>query len=502
MTPAATQKVVIAGRDAAAWLTALSLRRALGPAGVAVELVELPGLLRPSDTYASLPALEALHRLLGLDEYAALKAAAGTYSLGQSFANFSRTAPPFLHPYGTHGALINRVPFVQHWLKARAAGLKVEFEDFSLTAAAAKQNRFFVPTADISGFGRFDYGYHLRAIGYVGFLREQGFRRGVKVTPARRIDVRLDPQTGNVAALATDDGHEITGDLFIDATGADSLILGQALKVPFESWSYWFPDDRILSVTGERLRTLPPFSQVRALAESTMILTPLQDATGVQHLYDSAYMKDQEALEAAVVTSGLRPRDDAVITPFAAGLRATPWARNCVAIGEAACAMSPIDNVGLHVIHLGLVHLISMFPVDGHLGLDAVEYNRGLRSALDRLRDFQIAHYKLNRNLDQPYWDRMRNLDAPPELAHKIDLFRARGIVPMYDDESFQIDDWLSLFVGHGVTPASWDPIADATTDEDAIGHFQGMLAFIRDHVREMSSHDAYLELYAARDFA
>ncbi len=500
--PDAIRKVVVAGRDAAAWLTALALHRAFSSAGVTIEVVELPSLLRAADTCAGLPTLQALHRLLGLEEYEVLKAASGTYSLGQSFANFSRIAPPFFHPHGTHGAVIDNVPFAQHWLRARAAGLKVEFEDFSLSAAAAKQNRFFVSSAETSGFGRFDYGYHLRADAYAGYLRAQALRRGIAVTPARRIDARLDAETGHIAALLTESGQEVAGDIFIDATGSDSLLLGGAFKVPFHNWSQWFPDNRILSASGNRMRVLPPYSQVRALKDSTLIMTPLQDGTGVQHLYDGDHMPDQQALESAAVISNLRLRDNAVVTSFAAGRRASAWAGNCVAIGEAACVFSPIDDVSLHGIHLGLAHLVNMFPVDRRMEHEAMEYNRGIRSAFERVRDFQIVHYKLNRNLDQSYWDHMRRIEVPPELAHKIELFKARGMVALYDDETFQIDDWISVFLGHGLMPDSFDPLTGGTTDDEAITHFQGMLTFIRDRVREMSSHDAYIELYAARDFA
>lgn len=502
ITPEAVRKVVIVGRDAAAWLTALGLQRALGPAGVSVEVVELPGLLRPCDIYASLPALHGLHERLGLDEYDLLKATSGTYSLGQSFANFSRAAPPFFHPYGSHGAAINRVPFLQYWLKARAAGLKVGFEDFSLTAAAAKQNRFFTPTANTASFGRFDYGYHLSAPAYVGFLRRQGARRGIPVTPSRRIAVQRDATGGHMTAVIADGGRTVEGDLFIDATGAESLLLGGALQVPFESWAQWFPDNRILSVSAEKLRSLPPFSQVRGLSESWMTLTPLQDATAIQHIYDGEHMKDEQALETAAVVAGLRLRDDAVVSPFGAGRRATFWADNCIAVGEAACVLSPIDNVGLHAIHTGLAHVISLFPVDRQFALDAAEFNRCMAASLERLRDFQIAHFKLNQNYDQPFWDHMRQVEAPPELDYKIELFKARGQVALYDDETFQLDDWLAIFLGHGLMPRSHDPLVDRLADADTIAHFQGMLGFIKTQIEEMSSHDAYVELYAAKDFA
>lgn len=497
---ALVRKVVVAGRDAAAWLSANALLRAFGAAGVTVEVVELPSQLRPFDLYHGLPALSGLHGLLGFDENEVLKAASGTLSLGQSFANFSRTRPPFFHPYGSTGNAINRVPFAQFWFKARQAGLKVEFEDFSINAAAAKQGRFFIPSQELSSFGRFDYGYHLRAVPYVQFLKAQALRRGATVRTTPRFEAKLAPQTGHIHSLILGDGSEVTGDLFIDATGAESLLLGKALATAFESWEQWFPDNRLLAVGGERLKAPPPFAQTRALADSVLHLAPLQDMTGIVHVYHDAQMSDEAALQAAAAVSGLR-LGNATVSPLHPGLRAAGWVKNCVGIGEAACVFNPIDSPGLQCIHQGLAYLISLFPVDGDLGLDAGEYNRLTRQAFERLRNFQIGHFQLNQNLDQPYWDYVRATPVPDELAAKYALFKARGAVATFDEETFEADSWLSVFIGHGLMPGSYDPLVDQTPDEEAIGQFRNMLAYIREQVEEMSSHAAYLELYAAKDF-
>ena len=68
MRGALPKRVVIAGRDAPLWLSANVIHAALSRQGVVVDVVELPTLLRSQDVYATLPALEALHNLLGIDE--------------------------------------------------------------------------------------------------------------------------------------------------------------------------------------------------------------------------------------------------------------------------------------------------------------------------------------------------------------------------------------------------------------------------------------------------
>ncbi len=497
----AIRNVVIAGRDAAAWLTANALSRALGATGLNVTVVELPGLLRAQDVYASQPALEAFHRLLGFEESEILKACGGSYSLGQTFANFAHTRPAFLQPYGSHGAALNRLPFHQLWIKARQLGLNVAFEDFSLSAVAAKQGRFFVANAEMAAFGRCDYAYHLRAGAYVGFLKAHALRRGVTLHQTRHVAARLDAD-GLIDHLVLADGTEVEGDLFIDATGAESRLLGEALKVGSESWAHWFPANRVLTAAGERLRTLPSHSQVKALDWGTLHMLPTQDMTGLMHVYDGGATSDDEAFRAMAVTAGLRVSPDATVSSLAAGRRHVAWSGNCVAIGEAACVFDPIVNPGLHSIQLGLAHLIALFPTERVCALEAQEYNRNIQRSFERFRDFQLTHYALNKNFDRPFWDHLRTVGLPDMLAHKIEVFQARGLVVLYDEETFQFDEWLAAFFGHGLMPRSYDPLADLVPQDEAIRHVQSILGFIRQHIEEMSSHDAYVEMFASRDFA
>ena len=82
-------------------------------------------------------------------------------------------------PTARTGARIDNTEFLPHWIKARTFGLPVAFEDFCLTAAAAKHGRMLVPDAEIERYGFTDYGYHLPAIPYAAWLKQLALRRGV-----------------------------------------------------------------------------------------------------------------------------------------------------------------------------------------------------------------------------------------------------------------------------------------------------------------------------------
>lgn len=485
------QKVIVAGRDAPLWLAVNALHHALGPAGVTVEAVELPPLMKPADIYPTLPALEAFHGRLGIDEHDLLKATRGSFTLGQSLHGFAPA--PYFHPYGSHGIDINRVPFMQFLTRARGRGLNVAFEDFSLTAAAAKQNRFVVPDDETTAFGRTDYGYHLPARAYGAFLKDMAVKAGVAVHTARTVSAVV-TEAGDIAALETG-GERIEGDLFIDVTGTDSLLLRQALKAPFESWRPWFSGTRVLSAAGDRLPSLPPYSRLQALDTGWIGLYAAQDATRVTYVFDGRTESDDKALQTATTTSGLRLRD-AVASPLEPG-RSTAWVRNCIAIGEAACVFDPIASPGLHAVQLGLVHLLSLFPLDRRRMPERAEYNRLMQMAFERLRDFQIVHGLLC-HIHSPFWDRARSAPTPETVRARLDTFAATGLVPLFDEDSYPTDSWNAVFLGQEQRPDHYDPAADLTDDAALMANLKGMLGFIRQQVEQAHGHDAYLEIFCS----
>ena len=488
------QTVVIAGRDAAAWLSANVLHQALGHTGLNIKVVELPSLVRRQDIYPTLPALEPLHRLLGFDEHTVLRATAGAYAMGQSFVNFAGPGTAFFHAYGSHGVGLDNLPFLPLYLRARQAGLKVAIEDFSLTAAAAKQGRFIVPDTETQLFARTDYGYHLPADSYVQFLKQAAVRAGISVHSAATLRGESN-SAGHLTAVITGTGERVEGDLFIDATGTDALLLRKALRVPFDSWRPWFAADRVLAASGPRLKNLPPYGQIRANALGWLGLYAAQTSTHIVNVYDSRLQSDNDALHGAAVVSGL-VLGDAFVSPLEPGRAHQAWRGNCVAIGEAACVFDPLDSPALQAVQTGLVHLLSLFP-NRLEGPESAVYNRLMQQTFEGIRDFQLSHSALGR-LDGAFWHDARAVAPPPSLQRKLDAFAARGLVPLDDEETFLGDSWEAVMLGHGLIPQSHEPLADAVPDADLMAHLKRVLGHIKSQVDEGHAHDAYLEIFGA----
>jgi tryptophan halogenase len=184
---------------------------------------------------------------------------------------------------------------------------------------------------------------------------------------------------------------------------------------------------------------------------------------------------------------------DATVSDLGQGIRRRCWVGNCVAVGEAAFSLEPLDAVQLHIAHNCITQLMMLFPVETEAFPEAEAYDRVIRQVATGLRDFQAAHYRLNQRFGEPLWDRCREAAAPETLQRKLDVFAARGHVPLHDHETFHEPDWAGLFIGHGLIPESHDPRLDALPEQEQIAEVQRRLQEIAALVEAMPSSDEFI---------
>ncbi|MFV3129353.1 tryptophan 7-halogenase [Niveispirillum sp. KHB5.9] len=479
--------LVIVGRDAPLWLAASTLARALAPSSLTVTAVELPSKATSADLHASLPALEALHKQLRLDERRLLSAVGGAYTLGWNFADAGGAVAPFLHPFGAFGSPIAGQDFFPHWLRARRHGLSVPLEDFSLTAAAARQGRLFIPDTESERYGRSDYGYHLPALAYAGVLKDVARQAGVTILSAASLSPVRDGETGLINALALEDGRRVEGDFFLDVTGPDALLIGG----PGNGMTSWaFPADRVLTARGPRLTSIPTYAEVRGFADGWLALRPAQAGTFITAVWKSG-PGEGDVLRRLPSLCGFAPQD-AIVRSSSPGLRARAWDGNCVALGSAAVRLDPLHDLDLLSVQQGLVHLLAHFPRTMRLNAAQAEYNRVTAGHFTHLRDFQALHYHLARH-PGAFWDAARALPLSDDLFHRVALFRARGELAPWEEDDLAPDSWRAFLAGHGLLPDSHPPGVDLLPPDDLKAHLRHMLGFVKNQVLRQPVHDAYL---------
>jgi tryptophan halogenase len=494
-------RVVVIGRDADLWLCVNAISRALGGVGVSVVAIELSTRLTPSHVSATLPPLEALHAKLEIKETSLIRATAGSFSFGQNIVSTSSgsdsggpacgRSPNFFHAWGAYGAPIDRGAFFPCWLKATRHGLNLSLQNFCLTAVAAQNGRMLLPDEATSAFGRTDYGYHMQTMAYAGFLKSISAKLGVKIYEARNVVVERE-ESGSIAALIIDGSLRVEGQLFVDATGNDAILIGHSLGVPWECWRQYFSVDRVLTARAPAFTSIPPFAEIRTVRVGWTALHPNQVSTGVVHAYSNGLLSDEAALESATAASGVKLADISFHS-MNPGIRSRVWEGNCVAMGASACSFDPIHDVEAHALQLGIVHLLSLFPVTEQFTAERAEYNRIMRSHNERMRDFQCAFYALS-PFQGEFWQQARDQAVPQPLAHKIATFRAHGDIAPMEDETFLPDSWHAIFTGLGVVPESWPPAIDRISPDRLREEFRRMLELIKGKVLEQPTHDRYLD--------
>jgi len=483
------QQVVVVGADAAAWMAAAALLRSVSGAGIRVRVVELPTLLHTADVYSALPELAGFHHRIGLDEDLLFNQCKAVPVAGRRFSNWCGAAPSFIHGYDRAPPPAAGLGFTQLWIKGRQRGLRTDFENLSLASIAAKAGR--IPVAA----GRSDlqaaFGYNLDAGAYSALLRHGATRGGVESKAATIADVEIEGD--RIIALILNDGERVEADLFVDASGSRAALIGRMPGADIESWREGLPCDRMLVASATGLKPLPAFSQVSAFRHGWVGLFPLQDRTAVIAAYDSRETSDRAVLEDLPALANMPIGGDAIVSDLRQGVRRRAWVGNCVAIGESTFSLEPLDGAQLHILHYCISQLMTLFPVEAGAFPEAQLYDRIIHRLAINLRDFQLAHYKLNRRFDMSLWDRCRDAAVPETLQRKLDVFTARGRVPLNDDETFQEQDWESLFIGHGLMPQSYDPRVDAIPEQDHIALVQARLNDIVGLVEAMPTVDDFL---------
>ena len=494
----AIREIVVAGGGVTGWSAAAALKRRLP--GLKVSIVPVPP---PADALAdriasTLPSILEFHRDLGLSDADAIVRAGSSFRLGTCFTGWAEGLPAYVHAYGEYGRPFGTGSFHLHWVRAARRASAAAFDSHSPAAAIARAGRFAQPRGEPgSPLAGFEYGLQLNLPRYREMMRAYARHLGVVERDPGIAEVRLNGEHGLIEALRLDDGSELGGHLFVDCTGPGAR-LRSALDEEFEAWDRWLPCNRLL------FAETPPPPEPAALDLVTAMpagwrwqaVSPIRTAHGL--VYASAFMKDDEAEAALREAAGNGAIDGPV--PIRAGRRAQPWLRNCVAVGDAAVAMEPLEWGSLHLAHSAIDRIVSMMPDLDFGAVELWDYNRQAAAEADRMRDFLVLHYVVSKR-SEPFWQAAAAVEPPASLAHTLSLFRERGRLPIYEEETFARDSWLAVLLGQGVVPERTDPLIEAVPPAQADQAMAKMRETIAMLVSTLPTHAAYLR-NLSRQFA
>jgi len=497
-TPKTFHRVVIAGGGTAGWMMAALMGKLLGKR-LDIRLVESEEIGTVGVGEATIPALLTFHNLLGINEAEFMAATNATFKLGINFEGWKAIGENYFHSFGSTGNDHWSAGFQHFWLKGRGLGLSKAYTDYNPETVAAFANRF----AHVQG-GALNYAYHLDASRYAKYLRSMSEAHGVQRIEgkiARVLKHEVDAgaaSAGDIAALQMEDGSRVEGDLFIDCTGFRSLLLGEALGVGYEDWSYWLPCDRAVAVQTASVREAWPYTRSIAHRFGWQWRIPLQHRVGNGLVYSSKELSDADAPEVLLQNVEGEAMTKPRLIRFVPGQRDKVWERNCVAVGLAGGFVEPLESTSIHLIQRHAIRLMQLFPSGGISQADVDEFNLQSKRDLEHIRDFIVLHYHVNARTDSALWQHVREMDLLPSLKHRIALFRETGRVFRPSDELFAENSWIQVMMGQGVTPQHYHPVADLMGRDELQKFLTDIEVRARRMVDSLPSHLGYVSQLCA----
>ncbi len=406
----AVRTIGIVGGGTAGYLTALALRK-LHPS-IEVTLVESSKIPILGVGEATTPDLvDFLHGTLGVDRLELFRDVLPTWKLGIRFAWGDPARPHFHHPFTG-----------EHLLEACANGRDQDLQ--SLGAQLMAHDRAPVlRDADgrvVSLVAQTPHAYHLDNRRFVALLHRLAARAGVTQIDAVVRDAVLAPD-GSVDRLRTDDGRELSFDLYIDASGFQSLLLEKTLGSPFVDFASSLFCDAAVAADVPSAGPIAPYTLAETMDAGWCWGIGMRDAIHRGYVFSSSHLS-ADAAEAEMRRKN-PTMGDARLVRFRSGRHAEAWSKNVVAVGNAYAFVEPLESTALHMLLYEIELLCDALPVHGAGARRRV--NEALAAHWDYLRGFLALHFRFNRRLDTPFWERCRA---------EVDLAGAEAIVEAFGE--------------------------------------------------------------------
>lgn len=451
-------RVVVLGGGSAGWITACLLHKAWGHRGGSVTLVESPEIGIIGVGEGSTPQLKALWDHLGIDEAAFMTACDAIYKLGIRFTGWSERPgfESYFHPFPGPVDLHTEPAFVANCALARR-GLDVPAlpDPWFLATRLAQEGRGPHPGAGFP-FGP-SYGYHFDAYKLGAFLRAWATARGVVHLERSVADVALG-ETGDVAALVCEGGERIEGDLFVDCSGFAGIIAQRALGGEFRSFAGNLFNDRAVVMPTGRPAAIRPQTEAIAMSAGWRWSIPLTARVGNGYVYSSAHISDDEA--EAELRAACSSTADARILRMRVGRVERTWHRNCLAAGLAQGFIEPLEATALHIVIATAIEFVRAYEDGGFTDRHREGFNDRVALRYEGVRDYIVAHYRMNQRGDSPYWHENReNQDLSDGLKAMMTAWFTHGDLAEANARAYAVPaysamSWHALFAGYGSFPA------------------------------------------------
>ena len=304
-----------------------------------------------------------------------------------------------------------------------------------------------------------NHAYHVENQKLVAWLENVCREQAILLTEAT---VQPEMSGGRLAALVTESGERITADLFVDASGFRSELLGRAMGEPYRPYDdSLFCDRAIIGGWKRTEEPIHPYTTAETMNAGWCWQIEHEHWINRGYVYASRCLQDDDALREF---RGKNPKVEGEprLVKFRSGRYERFWVNNVVAVGNSAGFVEPLEATALQVICVEASTLADTLtdslgdPTPTLIQL----YNQYNAQAWDDIRDFLAVHYKFNQRLDTPFWQACRADTALHNAEFLVEFYKENGpsVVAgaqlLHASNSFGMDGYLAMLMGQGVPHA------------------------------------------------
>jgi tryptophan halogenase len=456
------KRVVILGGGSAGFIAALALKSKLPHLEVQVIRSKDIGIIGVGE--GSTPALTRfLHEYLGMNLKKFFAITQPTWKLGLRFLWGTR---PYFNFSFNAGQMAGAAKELQ---RIRACYCLNEMEYEEPLSALMSQDRVFERAQNGGPVLHSSIAYHVENEKFVRFLEEYAVALGVTVLDDTVKEV--EQNESGVTALRLESGRRETADLYVDASGFVSVLLGKALGESFVSYDKTLFCDRAVVGGWDRKDpedlVIKPYTTCETMNCGWCWQIEHENRINRGYVFSSGFISDDEAeKEFRMKNPKVGPTR---IVRFVSGRYRNVWVKNVAAIGNAGGFVEPLEATALGAMASTCMILTNTLKELNCEVTPSVQrqFNRQQTTIWDDIRDFLAVHYKFNKRFDTPFWRYCWEATEMAGAAELVEVYRENGpsswLSQMFSkDNPFGANGYFALLVGQNVENRQrYQPSAD-----------------------------------------
>jgi hypothetical protein len=397
------KKIIIVGGGSAGWMSAATLIKRFPD--LDITLLESPTISTVGVGESTIQGIRLWSNWLGIDDKKFLKNTDGSYKLSIKFTDFYKKGESFHYPFGSPYVDENLANLNDWWFK-KFYFTKTSFDDYATCnfpqMALVNENKcFYNENEEIDFNFKRDTAFHFDATKFGLWLKEQYcLPRGVKHIKEELYSIEQD----DTGIKSLNKKHK--ADLYIDCTGFKSLLLGQTLKEPFDSYSNLLPNNSAWATRipyKNKIKQLVGYTNCTAIQNGWVWNIPLWSRIGTGYVYSDKFVSDENALKQFQQHLGTEELEFKKIK-MRVGIHNRLWVKNVVAIGLSAGFIEPLESNGLFSVHEFLFKLLRNLNRDNVSQWDKDNFNYDCKLLFKNFAEFVALHYALSHRDDTEYW--------------------------------------------------------------------------------------------------